>query len=264
MIYRTIYETEFWYKEPKVKKRSILLSIYICVVGCLYSCSSPAQQKRTDTPVGKKQTVEAPRSFTSAADIRASSTTVDYVNLVAPGRSGYFRYAPDDKQTSDNGGTVIVTKTGKRYKRVLEGPINAQLHFAAKGDGVADDTQALQSAINAACKANNPAKNGINSPANGSNTVYIPHGSYRVTGEILIQGACSIMMEQANSYGGTRIRQVSPGKHLFHITKDNDGRSSGVHITGGILQGGYQNLRLTRRLYMEERIKKVPIITALM
>jgi hypothetical protein len=187
---------------------------------------------------GKNSIDESPRSYTSITDMRTLSNSSDYVDLAMPGRSGSFRYAPEDKVTPDNGGTVIVTKSGRRYKRIMEGPINVQLHFAAKGDGVSDDTQALQQAINAACKANNPAKNGINSPANGSNTVYIPHGAYIVTNEILIPGSCSIIMEEANSYGGTRIQQTTPGKHLFHIIRDNDGRSSGVHIIGGILRGG--------------------------
>lgn len=226
------------YNSPKNGGRYVLVSFVTCVVICFFSCQSPAQQKRNATSAGQKQSTGVPRSFTSISSIRDFNTTSDYVDLIAPGRNGSFRYAPEDKLTTDNGGTVIVTKAGRRYKRILEGPINAQLHFAAKGDGVADDTQALQSAINAACRANNPAKNGANSPANGSNTVYIPHGSYKVTGEILIQGSCSIIMEQANSYGGTRIRQVTPGKNLFHIIKDNDGQSSGVHIIGGILQGG--------------------------
>ncbi|MBN8820795.1 MAG: hypothetical protein J0I82_02125, partial [Spirosoma sp.] len=136
-----------------------------------------------------------------------------------------------------NSGTVIVTQMGKRYKRILEGPINVQQHFSAKGDGVTDDTKAIQAAIDAACIVNNPKLRGAASPSDGSNTVYIPHGLYKVTNEILVRGACTIIMEQASSYGGTRLQQMAQGKHLFHIIKDTDGISSGVHIIGGILKG---------------------------
>jgi hypothetical protein len=180
----------------------------------------------------------APKSYTSTLQIRNLKENPSYVYIENSNYNGVFRYDPKDKTTPDNNGTVLVTKGGKRYKRVLEGPINAQQHFAAKGDGRTDDTKALQAAIDAACKANNPKAKGTSSPSEGSNTVYIPHGFYKITGELFVRGSCTIMMEQASSYGGTRIQQTAQGKHLFHIIKDNDGISSGVHIIGGILKGG--------------------------
>ncbi|MCK8492307.1 right-handed parallel beta-helix repeat-containing protein [Spirosoma sp. RP8] len=214
--------------------------ITIGIIVCLTACSTPAQQttlEKETTATNDKKDVEPSNSYSKVSQVRNLKTSPDRLSLAIDGQSDLFYYDPKDKSTPDNGSTVIVTNQGKRYKRLLEGPINAQYHFAAKGDGVTDDTKSLQAAINAACKANNPAAKKGSSPANGSNTVYIPHGSYKITNEILIQGSCTILMEQASSYGGTRIQQMASGKHLFHIVKDNDGSSSGVHIIGGILKG---------------------------
>lgn len=200
-----------------MNKEKILFIVYPIFLTCIFSCSTPAQQKPHDNLSNKKHPMTSPHSYSSISEIRNLGKGSDFITLTAPEQSGSFRYAPEDKTSFDNGGTVIVTKSGRRYKRVMDGPINAKLHFLAKGDGKSDDTKALQQAVDAACGANNPARNGLNSPSNGSNTVYIPHGSYRITDEILIRGACSIIMEGANSYGGTRIRQIASGKHLFHI-----------------------------------------------
>ncbi|MEM9702010.1 MAG: glycosyl hydrolase family 28-related protein, partial [Planctomycetota bacterium] len=52
---------------------------------------------------------------------------------------------------------------------------DVQTEFGAKGDGVADDTAALQAALNAAC-ANDSERSGI---------VYLPAGTYRLTGTLV-------------------------------------------------------------------------------
>lgn len=58
----------------------------------------------------------------------------------------YYRLDPDDASSPDNGGTVIVSKSGKRWKRVFEGDIYARW-FGAHGDGIADDTDAINRAV---------------------------------------------------------------------------------------------------------------------
>jgi len=51
-----------------------------------------------------------------------------------------YRLDPDDASSADNGGTIIVSKSGKRWKRVFEGDIYARW-FGAQGDGIADDAE---------------------------------------------------------------------------------------------------------------------------
>ncbi|MDB5193235.1 MAG: hypothetical protein JWQ96_2798, partial [Segetibacter sp.] len=85
--------------------------------------------------------------------------------LEETGKEGYFKYDRKDKVSLDNEGTVIVSRTGKRYKRVYDGNLSVAW-FGAKGDGKTDDTQAFIKAI-----------------ASGSNVIYIPYkaGGYRIS-----------------------------------------------------------------------------------
>jgi hypothetical protein len=57
-----------------------------------------------------------------------------------------YRLDPDDASSADNGGTIIVSKSGKRWKRVFEGDIYARW-FGAQGDGIADDADAINRAV---------------------------------------------------------------------------------------------------------------------
>ncbi|WP_321798079.1 glycosyl hydrolase family 28-related protein [Caballeronia sp. J97] len=57
-----------------------------------------------------------------------------------------YRLDPDDASSPDNGGTVIVSKSGKRWKRVFEGDIYARW-FGAQGDGITDDADAINRAV---------------------------------------------------------------------------------------------------------------------
>ena len=58
---------------------------------------------------------------------------------------GQFYYDPDDTTSADNNGTVIVTGGGHRWKRKLDGHVTPEM-FGALGDGVADDSLAVESA----------------------------------------------------------------------------------------------------------------------
>ncbi|TPH24533.1 hypothetical protein EUX48_02850 [Haemophilus haemolyticus] len=62
---------------------------------------------------------------------------------------GYFVADLTDNASADNAGTVIVTGTGKRWKRVLGHTLGLE-QFGAIGDGVADDTLAIKNALQAA------------------------------------------------------------------------------------------------------------------
>lgn len=75
----------------------------------------------------------------------------------------------------DNGGTIIVPTGVTTYNYALQysGAVNAKW-FGAKGDGIADDTTAIQSAITVAIGG-----------------VYIPKGNYLITAELSNIGNCT-------------------------------------------------------------------------
>ncbi|GAA3412284.1 glycosyl hydrolase family 28-related protein [Paenibacillus hodogayensis] len=65
------------------------------------------------------------------------------------GQEGLFYYDPTDGSAADNTGTVLVSGTGARFKRIYGEALMAAW-FGAKGDGTTDDTAAIAAAISAA------------------------------------------------------------------------------------------------------------------
>ena len=84
------------------------------------------------------------------------------VRITDDGIAGLFKYDSTDTTTTDNGGTVIVDSSGRRWKRLFDGAVSVKW-FGAVGDGVKDD----YAAIKAACAA---------IQANGGGTLVLPEG----------------------------------------------------------------------------------------
>lgn len=85
----------------------------------------------------------------------AGLVTAYYVRGVTDifdGGAGVFRVDAADATTADNGGTVLVDASGRRWKREFSGDINVKW-FGAVGDSVTDDTAAFTSAIQYAFSA---------------------------------------------------------------------------------------------------------------
>ncbi|CAG7652753.1 right-handed parallel beta-helix repeat-containing protein [Paenibacillus allorhizosphaerae] len=104
------------------------------------------------------------------------------------GQEGFFYYDPSDSTTADNTGTVLVSSNGKRFKRIYEDTLVASW-FGTKADGVTNDTQALQAALNA---------------ASGSK-LFIPkqRAGYYLTGQLFIPSQIAIELDP-----GTIIQAV--------------------------------------------------------
>ncbi|MEF3303644.1 glycosyl hydrolase family 28-related protein [Paenibacillus sp. GYB003] len=104
------------------------------------------------------------------AGLRAeTSPEASFVYYVADrGHEGFFTYDPADTTTADNLGTVLVSASGARFKRIVDTEFISVKWFGAKGDGVTDDFKAIQDAINAVF-------------AMGGGTVFFPKGTYIVS-----------------------------------------------------------------------------------
>lgn len=77
--------------------------------------------------------------------------------------------------------------------------------YNAVGDGIADDTVAIQAAITAA------------SAVNG--TVVIPYGTYKITDSLTILGGCCIQSEGSRS--GVVVKQTVTNKTIFTVSSSN-------------------------------------------
>lgn len=63
------------------------------------------------------------------------------------GGGGQYWFDSTDTISADNGGTIIVATDGGRWKLQLINPLSVR-QFGAKGDGVTDDSAAIQASIN--------------------------------------------------------------------------------------------------------------------
>lgn len=73
----------------------------------------------------------------------------DLFYCIEDGKEGNFKVDLTDTTSVDNLGTILVTTSGVRLKRVIENGEVCPEWFGAKGDGTTDDKTAIQNALNA-------------------------------------------------------------------------------------------------------------------
>lgn len=110
------------------------------------------------------------------------------------------------------GGAIANVAAAKGSEAVVEDAapragLSAKVDFSAVGDGVQDDTAALQAMIDAARDA---VRAGF---ALGAGTVFLPSGRYRVTGRIVQPPYVKVV-----TLGPVVIQSESPGDSAWHIT----------------------------------------------
>ncbi|MFC3772639.1 glycosyl hydrolase family 28-related protein [Paenibacillus sp. GCM10012303] len=142
------------------------------VIDAVYGDSriNPRPPKPPKPPVPPKELACCDFVKTTLAELRAlsapSSDVVYY--MTDPGMEGSLLYDPSDTTSADNTGLVVVSSSGARFKRIVEdGRYNVRW-FGAKGDGVTDDLDVIQAAIDVVY-------------ALGGGTVFFPKGTYIVS-----------------------------------------------------------------------------------
>lgn len=85
------------------------------------------------------------------ADLKATPYAPSVVNVackttVGDGWGGIFALDSTDTTTAGDDALVVIDNSGRRWKRVYDGPVSTKW-FGAKGDGSTVDTTALQSAL---------------------------------------------------------------------------------------------------------------------
>ncbi|MBP1988531.1 right-handed parallel beta-helix repeat-containing protein [Paenibacillus eucommiae] len=208
--------------EGFISRRKLLVSLG--VAGAALSVGSLLPMKGTmgvaHAAVGSVETV-------TIADLRltTSPSTLTIYFVTDYEKEGYFYYTPADTTSADNTGTVVVSSSGARFKRITEEDCVNVKWFDAKGDGVTDDTAAMQAALYA-----------------GLGTVYVPEGTY------IIDGVVTWANRDAPNRGldipdHTHL-QLSPKAVIRMITNASDSSTiiriqdrTHVKISGGTIEG---------------------------
>lgn len=125
------------------------LASYLTNCGYTQSTDPKGQNnsKSTGGPTPSKETDRLNSPSYEFSAVRSLSTTPKMLMVSELGQEGLFRLDETDRTSTDNSGTVLVTKSGRRYKRIIDNEINVRW-FGAKGDGISDDKTAIQRAIN--------------------------------------------------------------------------------------------------------------------
>ena len=135
---------------------------------------------------------------------------------VGDGSGGVFIYEASDTTSADNNGTIIVDANSRRWYRLYEGAIYTSW-FGTKGNGVADDTTALQAAINFGLASNQD----VVAPSGTyilSNTITFnptaDNRGFKFAGEYMGQDGNGTSFRLTAS-GETAIFQVNTNGHLI-------------------------------------------------
>ena len=146
-------------------------------------------------------------SVATIAALRAVTTTTFPNNQCfvlgyyagADGGEGPFWHNAGDTTSADNGGTIIVDASGRRWYRETGGQPVSVVWFGAKGDGTTDDTAAIQATYNV------------------STEVTWPQRTYAIS------AAISITQSNTITYGNnSEILSTSGTADHFHLASNID------------------------------------------
>lgn len=141
------------------------------------------------------------------SELPAADSPVSPSDVVPALQNGVTKKAAIDQFGFLQSGANAVTRT---IQNKLRDVISIK-DFGAVGDGVADDTAAIQAALNAC-------------PQGGG--ILIPHGTYKITDELIVDKAMRIYGESPgkwiDSRGGSIIKQTNSAKNAFTLRASLD------------------------------------------
>lgn len=155
----------------KTVKLILKIPLFFLIPLCLFGSCSSEKKEQTNEPNPEKTIV-----IENVPELRkisgSSAETVITRGYHKAGDGGGFCYYKDTvmKNAKDNGGSVIVSEDGTRWRAVYSGALPLRL-FGAVGDGKTDDTEAIRSWL---------------SELDGGHAGYASAGSYLFTESIVL------------------------------------------------------------------------------
>lgn len=229
--------------QKKISRRKALLQFGAASFGLstamLLGKSMPPAQVLAQTIAGSLPHITIDQLRNTA---EAAPDTIYY--LTDYGQQGFFQYDPRDTRSNDNGGTILVSRTGLRFKRITEESILNVSWFGAKGNGSADDTAAIQRTIEAA-------------NAEGGGVIFLPKGNYLITAALrfyshtVIKGAGVVSTQLINTGTDYCFKPADAGQVTRNVSFTQFRITGNPSNAGGILVQNcynclFQSLELTR------------------
>lgn len=150
--------------------------------------------------------------------LRAYAGRATGVRITQAGLAGFFQRDDADTTSADNGGTIIVDASGRRWKRLFAGRVLA-VWFGAKADWNGstgtDNTGPIQAAIHYAASLS------LVGPS-----VELPVGKLRITGTITTAGAGNV----------GQVGLVGAGKTATTLCPDGD--FTAVNLVTSLIESG--------------------------
>jgi hypothetical protein len=142
-----------------------LIVAWISVASAAQTVVSPSTSAaKAGYDSGKVESIaENPTPLANYTALRAYTGRATSVRITSSSLAGYFTQGAS---ATDNGGSVINDRSGRSWHRVFTGPVDV-MWFDTKGDGITDDTAALNAAAMAAA---------------GQAILHVPAGTYLVDG----------------------------------------------------------------------------------
>jgi hypothetical protein len=179
---------------------------------------------------------QQPASGSDIETIARSSMTVARKSLAAApaellyyitdaGREGLFRADPLDQATADDSAMTLVTTSGLRLKRIIDGRSLNVRWFGARGNSSSDDWSAIQNAINY-----------ILDNGTAPRSLYFPAAMYRISRPLLIakRTASAYRQVSINLEGPANAKDLSTGGAAIVPTFNNT-FAIGVQLGKGVL-----------------------------
>ncbi|MCF6576236.1 phage tailspike protein [Escherichia coli] len=162
------------------------------------------------------------------------------------GGFGFFEVDESDTTSVDNGGTILVDSSGRRWKRQYDGSVN--LLWFAGGDGIVDDSSALQNAVDA-------------TPWGGELRIPTPTVFYKVSAETRISKPITITGDGGSTISRRQMPciKASGGNGVFKLVPTLDGYRfeyglSGVNFRNIMIEGPDIHSRGTYAISVDESV----------
>ncbi|MET3372019.1 hypothetical protein ABIC89_001060 [Variovorax boronicumulans] len=169
--------------------------------------------------------------------LRAYSGRAAGIRVTTPGVTGSFYRDDADLVSADNGGTIIVDADGRRWKRLYDGDLMASW-FGVVGDGIADDTAAIQAAFDFVRGSGRPGRICFRSGDFCSVSAPIK-GTFNVTivGSVLLRAKAPFATVTFDVFGGGTLT-AAPMLYFVDTAATTPGNAGTVDNPSGSRRNG--------------------------